>query len=117
MIAGIYDQPDLVTVAANGAAASFDGVLEVRDAVETGNLISVAGWASLAGGVVIFGLGLVGALVTSSDEEAEADPWGGHTLEWATSSPPPPANFTEVALVTSAAPLLDGRPERTGGDD
>lgn len=117
MIAGVYDQPDLVTVAANGAAASFDGVLEVRGAVDTGNLISTAGWVALAGGIVIFGLGLIGALVKSVGDEPDADPWGGHTLEWATSSPPPPANFTEVALVTSAAPLLDGRPERNGGDD
>ena len=31
------------------------------------------------------------------------DPWQGHTLEWATSSPPPPLNFERAA---AADPLL-----------
>jgi cytochrome c oxidase subunit 1 len=39
------------------------------------------------------------------------DPWGGHTLEWATASPPVPANFSApVPAVTSATPLLDEVP-------
>ncbi len=38
------------------------------------------------------------------------DPWGGHTLEWATSSPPPVENFAgPLPPVTSHTPLLDGR--------
>ena len=36
-----------------------------------------------------------------------ADPWGGQTLEWATASPPPSANFEEMPTVRSAEPLLD----------
>jgi heme/copper-type cytochrome/quinol oxidase subunit 1 len=43
-----------------------------------------------------------------ADDVAD-DPWDGHTLEWATTSPPPPNNFDEVALVTSATPVLDDR--------
>ena len=35
------------------------------------------------------------------------DPWQGQTLEWATTSPPPDANFAEPPVVTSAQPLLD----------
>jgi heme/copper-type cytochrome/quinol oxidase subunit 1 len=114
LLAGVYDQPDLVTVVANGASAPFDGVLDVRDAVDTGNVITTIGWAAAIGAVVVFGLGLIGALVKprSDDEEPEADPWGGHTLEWATSSPPPFANFEAVALVTSCTPLLDERDAR-----
>jgi heme/copper-type cytochrome/quinol oxidase subunit 1 len=110
MLAGVYDQPDLVTLAANGAGGAFDGTLDVRSAVDTGNAISVAGWAALAGGVFVFGLGLLGALLRPSDGDAPDDPWNGHTLEWATSSPPPTGNFAEVALVTSPAPLFDARP-------
>jgi cytochrome c oxidase subunit 1 len=39
-----------------------------------------------------------------------ADPWLGHTLEWATSSPPPELNFLEpLPPIRSYAPLLDLR--------
>ena len=41
---------------------------------------------------------------------AGPDPWGGYTLEWATSSPPPRFNFSAefpVPRVRSYAPLLD----------
>ncbi|MDB5372625.1 MAG: cytochrome c oxidase, subunit [Belnapia sp.] len=37
------------------------------------------------------------------------DPWGGPTLEWATSSPPPPWNFTRIPVVESVSPLWDAR--------
>jgi cytochrome c oxidase subunit I len=41
------------------------------------------------------------------------DPWEGHTLEWATSSPPPPLNFTRpLPPIRSYAPLLDLRERR-----
>lgn len=39
------------------------------------------------------------------------DPWDGHTLEWATSSPPPRYNFATVPPVRSYAPLLDLKDE------
>jgi cytochrome c oxidase subunit 1 len=43
---------------------------------------------------------------------ASANPWDGHTLEWATSSPPPVFNFNRrhpVPVITGFAPLLDQR--------
>lgn len=43
-------------------------------------------------------------------EVAGDDPWDAHTLEWATSSPPPTNNFAEIHTVTSAEPLLDLKP-------
>jgi cytochrome c oxidase subunit 1 len=40
------------------------------------------------------------------------DPWLGHTLEWATTSPPPPLNFeTPLPPIRTYAPLLDLREE------
>jgi len=35
------------------------------------------------------------------------NPWRAWTLEWATSSPPPPGNFTSLPVVRSERPLFD----------
>ena len=35
------------------------------------------------------------------------DPWDAWTLEWATTSPPPPYNFAEIPVVRSRRPLWD----------
>ncbi|HEY1524548.1 MAG TPA: cytochrome c oxidase subunit I [Solirubrobacteraceae bacterium] len=35
------------------------------------------------------------------------DPWGGDTLEWSTSSPPPAYNYTVIPTVTSPYPMWD----------
>jgi cytochrome c oxidase subunit 1 len=40
---------------------------------------------------------------------APVDPWEGHTLEWATTSPPPRFNFVSIPPIGSYAPLLDLR--------
>ncbi|RUM22838.1 cytochrome c oxidase subunit I [Rhizobium phaseoli] len=48
---------------------------------------------------------------------AGPNPWNASTLEWATSSPPPPYNFRHIPVVRSAAPLwADGEtlPVATG---
>jgi cytochrome c oxidase subunit 1 len=39
--------------------------------------------------------------------EAGPDPWDAWTLEWATSSPPPPYNFASEPNVASRRPLWD----------
>jgi cytochrome c oxidase subunit 1 len=38
---------------------------------------------------------------------AGADPWDAWTLEWATTSPPPPYNFATEPVVASRRPLWD----------
>lgn len=110
LVTGAYEQPDLVLVAAGGAGSSFDGVLEVVDRVDSANTIAVVGWGLLAAGIVLFVLNLLGSALRRG--HVPADPWGGHTLEWATSSPPAPGNFESVALVISERPLLDFRASR-----
>ncbi|MFN2608616.1 MAG: cbb3-type cytochrome c oxidase subunit I, partial [Acidimicrobiales bacterium] len=42
------------------------------------------------------------------------DPWGGFTLEWATSSPPPEHNFTQLPLIRSERPVYDARQAAAG---
>ena len=43
-------------------------------------------------------------------EPAGDDPWGGHTLEWATTSPPPTENFTApLPPIRSGRPVWDQR--------
>jgi len=37
--------------------------------------------------------------------QAESDPWGGPSLEWATSSPPPSYNFERIPVVASSEPV------------
>ncbi len=42
-------------------------------------------------------------------EPAGDDPWEGNTLEWATSSPPPPYNFDRLPEIRSERPVFDAR--------
>jgi cytochrome c oxidase subunit I+III len=42
-------------------------------------------------------------------EIAGDDPWQANTLEWATTSPPPPYNFEKVPAIHSYMPLRDLR--------
>ena len=68
---------------------------------------------SIGAGIIALGVAVFLANVWASRRErrpAGDDPWLGHTLEWATSSPPPPHNFERpLPRVTSYAPLLDIR--------
>jgi cytochrome c oxidase subunit I len=43
------------------------------------------------------------------------DPWEANTLEWATTSPPPPYNFDRLPEIRSERPLFDLRHGRTTG--
>jgi cytochrome c oxidase subunit I len=83
---------------------------------DDGGLQVALNGVSLLGGV----LGVLGILVAVGDVmgrvgrrkglRATDDPWHGHTLEWATTSPPPPGNFVgTVPVVTSPTPVLDAR--------
>ncbi len=80
---------------------------------------------STAGGVLIFlGLLVFVANVALSwagrrgpEEERPGDPYGGTTLEWATSSPPPEDNFDQIPEIRSGAPLADWRLARTATDE
>ena len=72
------------------------------------NLIESIGAGIIAVAVAVF---LLNVWVSLREREpAGPDPWLGHTLEWATSSPPPRHNFDRpIPPITSYAPLLDLR--------
>jgi cytochrome c oxidase subunit 1 len=71
------------------------------------NLLSTFGSLVIGIAIVIFVWNFVTSL--SLGPPAGDDPWGGHTLEWATSSPPPVHNFSSLPPITSDRPLLDAR--------
>jgi cytochrome c oxidase subunit 1 len=81
------------------------------------NAISTVGSFILAGGVLVTIINVVRSLKTGV--VAGPDPWRANTLEWFTTSPPPPNNFDVLPLVRSAEPMKDIRREveqrSTGG--
>ncbi len=105
VIAGFADAPDLMLSDSN------DSLVDLMV------IVSVVGAVIVALGV----LGTFGSLVKAMRPGGPApgdDPWDGHTLEWATSSPPPAGNFVEtLAKVTSEAPLLDAASARDEGEE
>ena len=72
------------------------------------NEIETIGAGIIALGVLTF---LINVFVSLRRRvPAGDDPWLGHTLEWATTSPPPPLNFERpLPPIRSYAPLLDLR--------
>lgn len=82
-----------------------------RDGVEALNLVTTLGFALVLAGFLVAALALIVGVrkgLTSNPEHRPADPWGGQTLEWSTSSPPPWNNFgEEPPPVLTPSPLLD----------
>jgi cytochrome c oxidase subunit 1 len=72
---------------------------------EIWNLVVSAGVPLQVAGVVIFTVNIVRSL--RQGPSAGDDPWDAWTLEWATTSPPPPYNFEVVPVVSSRRPLWD----------
>jgi len=103
LVAGLVDdvpagQPDF-------GSSDLAGVLGVVGAL--GNVL-------FAAGALLVLLAVLAAARKGRTRPTGADPWEGHTLEWATASPPPPGNFPEpLPPVTSDRPLLDARTTTT----
>ena len=76
------------------------------------NALSTAGAFLLAVGLLLTLANLLWAWRRGA--AAGEDPWGGSTLEWAVSSPPPPYNFRYVPVVSGRDPLWDESPDGDG---
>jgi cytochrome c oxidase subunit 1 len=69
------------------------------------NFLSTIGAFMIAASILPF---LWNVFVTlRSPATGEDDPWDGNTLEWATTSPPPPYNFDALPPIRSERPLFD----------
>jgi cytochrome c oxidase subunit I+III len=73
----------------------------------TTNLVETLGSYLLAAGLLL----VIANLAVSLRRGAPAgrDPFDGATLEWATTSPPPPFNFTVIPTISSPYPMWDER--------
>ncbi len=84
---------------------------------------SAAGWNDLNLWATVGGFLIAASMIPflwnlfislRSGEPAGDDPWEGNTLEWATSSPPPPYNFDHLPEIRSERPVFDLRHGRVG---
>ncbi|MFN2532580.1 MAG: cytochrome c oxidase subunit I [Pyrinomonadaceae bacterium] len=73
------------------------------------NLVASIGAFVLALGVLVFLINVFWS--RSAGEVAGENPWGADTLEWSTSSPPPPYNFLRPPTVSGRYPLWMRKPE------
>jgi cytochrome c oxidase subunit 1 len=73
--------------------------------LELPNLLSTIGAFVVALAVLMFVLNGIVSLYRGA--LAPPDPWGGSTLEWSTTSPPPTYNFAHIPVVSSKTPMWD----------
>jgi heme/copper-type cytochrome/quinol oxidase subunit 1 len=69
------------------------------------NGIASAGTVLMAVGAALFFVNV--AIAVYRRVPVPANPWGGYSLEWLTSSPPPEFNFHELPPIRSRVPAWD----------
>jgi cytochrome c oxidase subunit 1 len=76
------------------------------------NLLSTVGSAVMGVSILAFLLAVIGAFRRPMDQPA--DPWGGNSLEWWTTSPPPHHDFDSLPPIRSFRPVFDARQAAAG---
>jgi cytochrome c oxidase subunit 1 len=71
------------------------------------NIVATIGGFTIAASILPFMWNVLVSL--RSGQIAGEDPWGANTLEWATTSPPPPYNFDHLPEIHSERPVFDAR--------
>src|ERR1700687_943237 len=71
------------------------------------NFISTIGVYIIALSVALFLFNYFWNVLGKHGKIADDDPWNADTLEWATSSPPPPYDSAKIPVVRSARPLKE----------
>ncbi len=104
LIAGFLVQPGGMPLNDAQAAALLD--LSYDSSAELWNWISLIGHGLMALTVLAFGA-LMFKIFLGAGETAEANPFGGHTVEWTATSPAPADNFEYLPTVASATPVFD----------
>jgi cytochrome c oxidase subunit 1 len=79
------------------------------DGFTTLNRVSSIGAAVLGASTLPFLYNVWATLRRKVGDPAGNDPWGAQTLEWYTTSPPPPHNFDDLPPIRSERPVWDLR--------
>ena len=81
------------------------------------NQLITVGSVIIAISILIFAANVVVSVFLRRGAVAPSDPWGGYSLEWWTSSPPPHHNFTSLPPIRSERPVFDARhaPDQAAG--
>ena len=106
-VAGFADQTGGVPASAADVAAMLS--LDYSGPSELWNVLALVGHGLMALTVVAVA-GLMLSTFTGRSASADANPSGGQTIEWSTTSPAPAGNYEQVPTITSAEPLLDETP-------
>jgi heme/copper-type cytochrome/quinol oxidase subunit 1 len=103
-IAGFLDQAG--GIPANAAQVDAILSLEYDSSAELWNALSMIGHILMVVAVLAFVMLMVQTF-TGRGDAADDNPFGGHTIEWSTSSPAPEHNFEYVPTVASPSPVFD----------
>jgi heme/copper-type cytochrome/quinol oxidase subunit 1 len=103
-IAGFLDQ--VGGIPSSDAEVAMLLSLDQVDGGSIWSLLSLIGHGLMVLTVLAFAALMLKAF-TGSGETAERNPYGGHTIEWSTTSPAPSYNYEHVPTVASPEPQFD----------